>query len=177
MKRLLFPLAIAAALAFPGTASANAFDADANCDGMTFTMPRTEDGTQVFATRNGQTVADVRNDVFGAPVRFTIPSPDRTVAQTWRVTVIGYNGTLRWSETVPACDVPAPTTTTVPTTSTTVPPVVATTSTTVPATTTTADFPPPPVPTSSTTVITTPRPTTTTTTTPGVPTEIGRAHV
>jgi hypothetical protein len=172
VKRLiaLAALALAAVLAFPGTASANNPQPRADCDGLEFNMDRTEDGTQVFATRNGQTVADVRNDVFGAPVRFTVPSPDRTVTQTWRVTVIGRNGTLRWSETVAPCVVPTTASTTVPpvveTTSTTVPPVVVTTvpAVTVPATTTTevtrttVAVAPPPAPSTPITVILPPRP-------------------
>ena len=115
MKRLLIPAAIAAIVAIPGVASANAFTADADCDGLTLSMPRTEDGTTVTVTRNGQTVRTVTVDTFGTPVNLEIPSPDRTVVQVWRVTIVGHNGTGSFAETVPACDQPATTVaTTVP---------------------------------------------------------------
>jgi hypothetical protein len=153
-RTLLIPATVALTLGLTaGTASANANTVDANCDGLTFNMPRTEEGTVVTATLDGRTVRTVTNDTFGAPVAFTIGSPDQTVSHTWSVTVDSvYNTDQFWTETVPACVTPS--TTTTPTTSTTVP----VTSPTVVTTTTVAP---------STTLVTTPRTPSSTTTTVG----------
>lgn len=158
MKRLL-PLAaaVAAIVAFPGVAHANVFTADADCGGMTLAMPRTEDGTVVTTTLDGRVVRTDTVTTFGAPVVFTIPSPDQSVAHTWAVTIDSrYNADQRWSESVPACV--AVTTPPVPGSSTTSPATSPTTSV-VPTGTTVPTAPAP-----SSTVVPTPRPTTTTTT-------------
>lgn len=138
MRRLLLiPLAaaVSAVLAAPaGVALANRYDADADCDGFEFSMPATEDGTTVTLYRNGVTVREVRNEIFGRPVVFTVSSPDPSVSQTWRVTVVGHNGASEYTETVAACLSPS---TTVPAATTTVPPVTGSTvvtTTTTPAT-------------------------------------------
>ena len=162
-RRLLIPFALAAAVAFPGTAHANANTADADCDGVTFNMPKGEADTVVTTTLDGRVV---RTDViatFGAPLTFRVPSNDLKVAHVWAITVDSrWNEDTFWTETVPACV--APTTLSTTTTSTTVPNPTTTTSTTLPnpsttvvnPTTTTSVVNP-----SSTTVITTPRPGTT----------------
>jgi hypothetical protein len=160
-RRLLTLLAVPAALAIPGHASANANSADADCSGVTFTMPRGETDTVVTTTLDGRVV---RTDViatFGASLAFSIPSPDQTRTHVWAITVDSrWNTDTAWTEVVPACVAP----TTVPTAapSSTVlgvppstPPVV---QTTVVAVTT------PPV--APTTVVTTPRTPATTTTVP-----------
>jgi hypothetical protein len=136
-----------------GAASANAYTADADCAGLTVDLPRAEDGTTVTAYRNGTAVRTVRNDTFGAPVRFTIPSPDQTVTQTWRVTVVGFNGSSEFNEVVAPCATP-PTSSTVPTSSSAPP----SPSTTVP-TTVVVTTPPVPSVAPTTTVVSPPRPT------------------
>jgi LPXTG-motif cell wall-anchored protein len=148
---------VVAVIGVAGTASANTYTADADCSGLVFDMPRTEDGTTVTATVNGRTVRVVTNDTFGAPVRFTVPTPDATQPQAWRVTVVGFNGSAPvFTETVPACVVPT-TTTVAPTTT------AAATTTTAPATTVpTVAVTTPPVPSSTTTTVRPPRATTTT---------------
>ena len=127
-KLLTIPAAVALTLGLAaGTASANAYTADANCDGLTFNLPRAEDGTVVTTTVDNRVVRVDTVATFGAPVSFRVASPDRTVAHTYTVVVDSvYNEDHTFTETVGACV--APTTTTVPstsTTSTTVPPVVA----------------------------------------------------
>lgn len=163
-RRLFALLAIPAALALPGTAHANANTADADCDGVAFNMPRGETDTVVTTTLNGRVVRTDTIVTFGAPLAFSIASPDQTRPHVWAITVDSrWNDDTFWTETVPACSPPVASTTTTPaTTSTTLPNPSTTTSTTVPtqATTTTS------VPTQPTTVITTPRPTPTTTTPP-----------
>ena len=152
-RRLLALLAIPAAVAFPaGTAFANSFTADADCAGVTFTMPRGEAGTVVTATVDGRLVARVTVATHGDSVLISQPSPDRTVAHTWAVTVDSrFNTDQSWSETVPACASP------VASTSTTLPPASTTTSITVPNPSTTVGTT---VPTTvPPTVVTTPRPT------------------
>jgi hypothetical protein len=156
VKRLLIPAAIAVVL-YPGTASANAYTADATCAGFTLNMDRTEADTVVTLTRNGQTVRTVRNDTFGAPVRFTVASPDQTVAQAWVLTIDSrWNEDYTYAETVAPCV--TPTTVTPTTTQVTVPPSATTSTTpppsTVPTTTTVAVGPPP---TPATVVVTPPR--------------------
>lgn len=178
MRRLVvIPAAIAAAtLGLAGTASANAYTADATCSGFTLDLPRAEDGTIVTLTRNGTTVRTDTVTTFGAPVRYTVASPDQTVAQSWRVTIDSrWNEDYTYAETVPACTssttitappttVPTTAPTTVPPSSTSTPP-SAPVSSDVPTTTVVAVTTPPLVP--STTVVTPPgRPTSTTTTTP-----------
>ncbi len=158
-RRLFALLATPAALAFPGHVSANSFGADADCAGMTFTMPRGEAGTVVTVTVDGRTVASETVPNQGDAVLISLATPDRTTAHTWVVTVDSvFNADQRWSETVAACSPPvASTTTTLPvasTTSTTVPNPSTTVGTTVP----TSSQPP--------TVITTPRPTPSTTVPP-----------
>jgi hypothetical protein len=153
-RRLLALLAVPAALALPGTAHANANTADANCDGVAFDMPKGEADTVVTTTLDGRVV---RTDViatFGAPLAFSVASPDQTRPHVWTITVNSrWNDDTVWTETVPACSPPVASTTTTPaTTSTTVPNQTTTTSTT--------------VPTQPTTVVTTPRPTPSTTTVP-----------
>ena len=151
-----YPLALltlAAVAALPGTAHANANTADADCDGVTFNMPRGETDTVVTTTLNGRVVRTDTIVTFGAPLAFSIASPDQTRPHVWTITVDSrWNDDTVWTETVPACSPPvASTTTTTATTSTT----VAVTTPPVPTT----------VPTQATTVITTPRPTPSTTTT------------
>jgi hypothetical protein len=152
-RRLLALLAIPAALALPGTAHANANTADANCDGVTFDMPKGEADTVVTTTLDGRVVRTDTVVTFGAPLAFSIASPDQTRPHVWTITVDSrWNDDTVWTETVPACSPPVASTTTTPaTTSTTVPNQTTTTSTT--------------VPTQPTTVVTTPRPTPTTTST------------
>ncbi len=150
-RRLFALLAIPAALAIPGHVSANAFGADADCAGLTVTMPRGEAGTVVTVTVDGRTVARQTVPNQGDAVLISLATPDRTVAHTWVVTVDSvFNADQRWTETVAACSPPmASTTTTLPvasTTSTTVPNPTSTVGTTVP----TSSLPP--------TVVTTPRP-------------------
>lgn len=140
-------LALTAVASIPGHASANTNTADADCSGMSFLMPATEDGTTIVVTRNGVEEYRTRNDVFGTRYAFTIASPDQTVTQVWRVAVSGFNGTSNWTETVAPCI--APTTSSTSTTSTTVPNPTTTVSTTVP-------------PVVSSTVVTPPRTPTTT---------------
>jgi LPXTG-motif cell wall-anchored protein len=140
-------LGVLAAPFAAGVVSANAYTADADCLGLVFDMPRTEDGTTVAVTANGRPVpllwngrmvSEIRNDVFGAPVRFTVPTPDATQSQAWRVTVVGFNGSATFTETVPACVVPATTaTTTTATPATPSAPPVTPSATTVPSTTST----------------------------------------
>jgi len=151
-RRLFALLAIPAALAIPGHASANAFGADADCAGMTMSMARGEAGTIVTVAVDGRTVTRVTVPNQGDAVLVSHPNPDPTSSHTWVVTVDSvYNADQRWSETVGVCSPP------VASTSTTLPP-AATTSTTVPVSPTTT------VPvTQSTTVVTTPRPTPSTT--------------
>jgi hypothetical protein len=152
-RRLLALLAVPAALALPGTAHANANTADADCDGVTFDMPKGEADTVVTTTLNGRVVRTDTVVTFGAPLAFSIASPDQTRPHVWTITVDSrWNDDTVWTETVPACSPPVASTTTTPaTTSTTVPNQTTTTSTT--------------VPTQPTTVVTTPRPTPTTTST------------
>jgi hypothetical protein len=152
-SRKLAALALAApaiaTLGLSGTAAANAYEADADCVGLVVDMPRAEDGTTVTAYRNGIIERSVYVATFGDPVRFTIPSPDQTVRQSWRVVVTGHNGTSSWSEVVAPCVAPS-TSSTAPATTTTVPPTTTTVavstppvpSTTAPATTTTTVQPP-----------------------------------
>ena len=146
MRRLvLIPAAIAVAL-YPGTASANAYTADATCTGFTVNIPRTEADTVVTVTRNGQTVRTVRNDTFGASVSLSMPSPDQTVTQAWTLTIDSrWNEDYTYTETVAPCV--TPTTGTPTTTQATVPPSSTTSTTpppsTVPTTTTVAVGPPP----------------------------------
>jgi hypothetical protein len=152
-----YPLALltlAAVAALPGTAHANANTADANCDGVTFDMPKGEADTVVTTTLDGRVVRTDTVVTFGAPLAFSIASPDQTRPHVWTITVDSrWNDDTVWTETVPACSPPVASTTTTPaTTSTTVPNQTTTTSTT--------------VPTQPTTVVTTPRPTPTTTTVP-----------
>jgi hypothetical protein len=154
-RRLLALLAIPAALAIPGHASANSFGADADCDGVTFSMPRGEAGTVVTVTVDGRTVASQTIANQFDPVSITVATPDPSRAHVWVVTVDSlYNPDQRWTETVGVCVTPTTTT------STTLPP-ASTTTTTVPnpsttvGTTTPTSQPP--------TVITTPRPTPSTT--------------
>ena len=161
-----YPLALltlAAVAALPSTAHANANTADADCDGVTFDMPKGEADTVVTTTLNGRVVRTDTVVTFGAPLAFSIASPDQTRPHVWTITVDSrWNDDTVWTETVPACSPPVASTTTTPaTTSTTVPNQTTTTSTTVvnPTTSTT-------VPTQPTTVVTTPRPTPTTTTVP-----------
>lgn len=135
-------------------AYANRLIADADCSGVTVDVPRTEDGTTVTVSRNGTVVRTVSNDVFGARVAFTVPSPDLTQPQVWVVSVSGHNGSERFTETVPACIAPSSSSTTS---------TVAPTPSTVPGTTVVTTVPPAP---SSTTVVTLPRPTTTSTVPP-----------
>jgi hypothetical protein len=157
MRRLVvIPAAIAVAL-IPGTASANAYTADATCAGFTLNMERTEADTVVTVTRNGHTVRTVTNDTFGAPVSLSIPSPDQTVTQAWTVVIDSrWNEDYTFSETVAPCV--TPTTVTPTTTQVTVPP-SSTTSTTPPPSTvptdTTVAVGPPPTP--ATVVVTPPR--------------------
>ena len=163
MTRQLFALlAIPATLALPGTAHANANTADADCDGVTFNMPRGEADTVVTTTLDGRVVRTDTIVTFGAPLAFSVASPDQTRQHVWTITVDSrWNDDTVWTETVPTCSPPVASTTTTPaTTSTTVPNQTTTTSTTVPNQTTTTS-----VPTQATTVVTTPRPTPTTTTT------------
>ena len=151
VRRLLVLLAAPAAVAIPaGTAFANSFTADADCAGVTFQMPRGEAGTVVTATVDGRLVARVTVATHGDTVLISQPSPDRTVAHTYVITVDSrFNTDQSWSETVAACSPPvASTSTTLPvasTTTSTVPP--SPSSTVTPSTT----VPP--------TVVTTPRPT------------------
>ena len=161
-----YPLALltlVAVAALPGTAHANANTADADCDGVTFNMPRGETDTVVTTTLDGRVVRTDTIVTFGAPLAFSIASPDQTRPHVWTITVDSrWNDDTVWTETVPACSPPVASTTTTPaTTSTTVPNQTTTTSTTVvnPTTSTT-------VPTQPTTVVTTPRPAPTTTTPP-----------
>ena len=86
-RRLFALLAIPAALAIPGHASANSFGADADCVGLTFRMPRGEAGTVVEASVDGRRVAigTVANQ--NDPIGFTVPNPDPTTAHTWVVTI------------------------------------------------------------------------------------------
>lgn len=153
MKRLLIPAAVAAVLAIPGTAAANGVDtARADCAGFTFNMPRGETGTVVTATRNGERAMDpITVTVFGAAVRFFLPSPDQTITQSWRILVDGPNGDQVFTATQTPC---VAVTTTAPTTT------APTTSSTVAVTT-------PPVPTSTSTTVPPAVPTTTVTTVPG----------
>lgn len=126
----------------------NTNTATADCSGLAFSMPRTEDGTTVTTYLDGRLVRTDTVTTFGAPVAFTIPSPDQTVPHTWAVVV-----DATWSadqtivRTVQACTAP-----TSSTTSAVPPPPL----TVVPTTTVVVQVPPPPVPT--TTVVTTPRP-------------------
>jgi hypothetical protein len=152
-RRLFALLTLAAVAALPGTTHANANTADADCDGVTFNMPRGETDTVVTTTLNGRVVRTDTIVTFGAPLAFSIASPDQTRPHVWTITVDSrWNDDTVWTETVPACSPPvASTTTTTATTSTT----VAVTTPPVPTT----------VPTQATTVITTPRPTPSTTTT------------
>lgn len=153
-RRLLALLAIPAALAFQsGTAHANSFGADADCDGVTVNMARGEAGTVVTVTVDGRPVVTRTVAAQFDPVNLTVPTPDRAVAHTWVVTVDSvFNADQRWSETVAACVTPSTTTTVPPASTTTTVPVSPTTVvTTVPTT-----LPP--------TVITTPRPTPSSTT-------------
>jgi len=161
IRRLFALLAIPAALALPGTAHANANTAGADCDGVTFNMPRGEADTVVTTTLDGRVVRTDTIVTFGAPLAFSVASPDQGRPQVWAITVDSrWNDDTVWTETVPACSPPVASTTTTPaTTSTTVPNQTTTTSTTVLNQTTTS------VPTQATTVVTTPRPTPTTTTT------------
>lgn len=158
-------------LAVPAVAHANRVDiASATCEGFTFDMPRGETGTIVTATHNGEPAMDpITVTVFGAAVRFFLPSPDRTVAQSWRVEVDGPNGDQVFIDSEGPCVAP---TTTAATTSTTVPPVVAssapaptsTTSTIGPTSTTTTTTVPP---------VAAPRPTTPPVVTPAEPAPTG----
>jgi hypothetical protein len=159
-RRLLALLAVPAALALPGTAHANANTADANCDGVAFDMPKGEADTVVTTTLDGRVVRTDTVVTFGAPLAFSIASPDQTRPHVWTITVDSrWNDDTVWTETVPACSPPVASTTTTPaTTSTTVPNQTTTTSTT--------------VPTQPTTVVTTPRPTPSTTTTTVPPFEL-----
>ena len=159
-RRLFALLAIPAALAIPGHASANSFGADADCQGLRFSLARGEAGTVVEATVDGRRVAigTVLNQF--DPIGFTVPNPDATKPHTWVVTVDSlYNTDQRWTETVGVCSPPVASTTT------TLVPASTTTTTLVPASTTTTTVvnPTTSVPTSSVppTVVTTPRPTTT----------------
>jgi hypothetical protein len=164
-RLLVIPVAVAAALGLcAGTVSANAFTADATCAGFTVDMPRTEDGTQVRTYRNGVLVRTDDVTVFGTPVRFTLVSPDQSVAQVWRVEIDSrWNTDQVFTEFVAPCVATSvPSSTVTPTTAPPSP------STTVPETTVVAVTTPPVVP--STTVVNPPRTTTTTpTTTAGVP--------
>lgn len=124
-----------------GTAFANRNEADADCSGMSFSMPATEDGTTIVVTRNGVEEYRTRNDVFGRSYSLNIPSPDQSATQVWRVTVSGFNGTTNWTETVAPCIAPTTSTTTsttvavtTPPVPTTVPPVVSSTIVTPPRT-------------------------------------------
>jgi hypothetical protein len=158
-----YPLALltlAAVAALPGTAHANANTADANCDGVTFNMPKGEADTVVTTTLDGRVVRTDTVVTFGAPLAFSIASPDQTRPHVWTIAVDSrWNDDTVWTETVPACSPPVASTTTTPaTTSTTVPNQTTTTSTT--------------VPTQPTTVVTTPRPTPTTTTSTVPPFEL-----
>ena len=163
-RRLFAMLAIPAALAFPSTVHANANTADANCDGVTFNMPRGETDTVVTTTLNGQVVRADTISTFGAPLAFAIASPDQTRPHVWTITVDSrWNDDTVWTETVPACSPPVASTTTTPATTST------TTSTTLPNPSTTTSTT---VPTQPTTVITTPRPTPSTTTSTVPPFEL-----
>ena len=148
--RWIIPATVAVAIAVgAGTASANANTVDANCAGMTFNMARGETGTVVTTRLNGRPVRTDTVATFGAPVVFSIPSPDQGAVQVWAVTVDSvFNADQSWTETVPVC-IEATTTTVVPTT------------TTAPTTTVTVAVTDPPAPT--TTVVTPPRVTTVTT--------------
>jgi LPXTG-motif cell wall-anchored protein len=155
-RRQAFAAAIAAlgVLAVPAVAHANRVDtAAADCTGFRFDMPRAETGTIVTATRNGQPAMDpITVTVFGAAVRFFLPSPDRTVAQSWRVEVDGPNGDQVFIDSEGPCVAPtttAPTSTSSTSTTTTVPPVVASsapaptsTTSTIASTSTTSSVPP-----------------------------------
>jgi hypothetical protein len=155
-KTPLVLLALTAVTAIPGTAHANANTADADCTGVFFSMPRGETDTVVTTTLDGRVV---RTDViatFGAPLAFSVASPDQSRPHVWAITVDSrWNDDTAWSEQVPACvaetTATAPTTTvavTTPPVPTTVPPVVDSTvvttprtpTTTVPAPTTTVPF-------------------------------------
>jgi hypothetical protein len=157
------PAALAAltVLAIPTAAHANrVVTADATCERLTFDMPRAETGTEVRVFRNGEPVHTTEAvTVFGSPVRFTLPSPDQSVTQSWRIEVDGPNDDQVFTDTQAPCVTPptaAPTTSSTPTTTvpaatiTTAPPVVAVTTPPVPAapatTTTTVEPPRSPAP-------------------------------
>jgi hypothetical protein len=156
-----YPLALltlVAVAAFPSTVHANANTADADCAGVAFNMPKGETDTVVTTTLNGQVVRTDTISTFGAPLAFSVASPDQTRPHVWTITVDSrWNDDTMWTETVPACSPPVATTTTTTTTTST------TTSTTLPNPSTTTSTT---VPTQPTTVVTTPRPTPTTTTPP-----------
>jgi hypothetical protein len=121
-----------------GTALANFNYPDASClGGLTFDMPRGEDGTEVRVTLDGTQVYTETVATFGAPVVFAIPSPDTTRPHVWTVVVDSqWHDDTSWTKTVPACTTPATVPTTVP-----APPTTAV-ATAVPPTPTTVVAPP-----------------------------------
>ena len=148
-KTPLVLLALAAVSAIPSTAHANANSADADCTGVTFTMPRGETDTVVTTTLDGRVVRTDVITTFGAPLAFSIASPDQSRPHVWTITVDSrWNDDTAWSEQVPACVAPTTTSTTsttvavtTPPVPTTVPPAVSSTVVTTPRTPTTVPAP------------------------------------
>lgn len=88
MKRSSVVLvALVAALAIPGVASANNPVVSADCDGLDFNMPATIGGTVILITLDQQIIAAYNVTEHGQPIVFTLPNPSPGVAHTWGVIV------------------------------------------------------------------------------------------
>lgn len=154
--RFLFAavVVVASFAAGAGVAHANRNEVTVSCEnGLTFDMPRGEEGTTVTVfLDNVRVFGPVTVARQGDPVAFSVPAPaDRSVPRSWVVVVDSlWNADQRIVRSVPACaptttppPPPATTTTTAPTstststTSTSTPPTLPSSATTAPATSTT----------------------------------------